>query len=137
MYALISSLSETLIAQVVECQFARDVWLPLETSFASVSQVRVVQTQLQLVSLKKGLNSIFSYHRRAKTLANTMATTGHPFPPSEFVPYLLASLGIEYDAIVSSVITHLDLISLDKLLGHLLTHEARLLCHSNLTLFHT
>lgn len=60
-----------------------------------------------------------------------MAAAGRPLPPSEIVPYLLVGLNIEYDAIVSSVTTHLDPISLEELLGLFLTHEAHLLRHSN------
>lgn len=64
-----------------------------------------------------------------------MVAVGRPLPPSEFVPYLLDGLGIEYDAIVSSVTTCLDPISLEELLGHLLAHEACLLHHSDSALF--
>lgn len=53
-----------------------------------------------------------------------MAIAGRPPPPSEFVLYLLVSLGVEYDAIVSSVTTSLDPISPKEFLDHLLAHEA-------------
>lgn len=136
MSVLISSLSEPLIAQVVGCQIAHDVWLSFESSCTSVSQVHVIQTQLQLASFKKGSDSISNYFRRAKILADTMAIVRRPLPPFEFVPYLPTDLGIEYDAIVSSVTTRMDPISLEELLGHLLAHEARLLPQFDATLFH-
>lgn len=55
----------------------------------------------------------------------------------KFVPYLLASLGTEYKAIVSSITTRLDPISPEELLGHLLAHEDQLHRHSNAALLHT
>lgn len=66
-----------------------------------------------------------------------MAIARRPLPPSKFVLYLLAGLGIEYDAIVSFATTCLDHISYKELLGHLLAHEAQLFQHSNVALFHT
>lgn len=62
-----------------------------------------------------------------------MAITGRPLPLAEFVPYLLAMLGPDYNALVSFVTTRLEPISPKELLGHLLTHEARLLHHSDMS----
>lgn len=137
MSGLISSLLKPLIAQVVDCQSSREVWLSLESSFVLVSQARVIQTQLQLALLKKWTNSNFNYYRCAKTLDDIMAIARRPLPPFKFVSYLLAGLGIEYDAIVSFVTTCLDPISYEELLGHLLAHKAQLFQHSNAALFHT
>ncbi|KAA8539104.1 hypothetical protein F0562_025796 [Nyssa sinensis] len=136
MSALISSLSESIIAEVVGCRSARDVWLSLAKTYASTSQARVVQTQLQLASLNKGSDSISVYYRRAKSLADSMAAAGRPLPSSEFVPYLLAGLGPDYDPLVSSVTTRIEPIGTEELLGHLLSHEARLHHHAtNASLF--
>lgn len=41
-----------------------------------------------------------------------MAAAGHPLPLAKFVPYLLASIGIEYDGFVTLVATRLEPISL-------------------------
>ena len=92
MSAFISSLSESTIAQVIGCASAREVWLSLASTYVSSSQAQLVQTQLQLASLKKGTDSISVYFQHAKLLANTMAATGHSLPSSEFGPYLLAGL---------------------------------------------
>lgn len=81
--------------------------------YVSVSQARLIQTQLKLASLKKGADSISMYFCRAKTLDDTLAATGRSLPHAEFIPYLLARL------------------------GHLLAHEARMLHHSNTNIFST
>ncbi|KAA8521614.1 hypothetical protein F0562_012287 [Nyssa sinensis] len=129
-FALISSLSESIIAEVIGCRSARDVWLSLEKTYASTSQARVVQTQLQLASLNKGSDSISAYYRRVKSFTNTIGAAGRPLPSSEFVPYLLAGLGPDYEPLVSSVTTRIEPIGTDELLGHLLSHEARLHHHA-------
>lgn len=53
-----------------------------------------------------------------------MFVVRRPLPSAEFVPYLLAGLGLDYNALVASVTTRIDPISIEALLGHLLTHEA-------------
>lgn len=52
-----------------------------------------------------------------------MVAASRPLPDFEFIPYLLARLGSDYDAFVSSV-SWLDPIPTTQLLGHLLAHEA-------------
>ncbi|KAA8519335.1 hypothetical protein F0562_013591 [Nyssa sinensis] len=65
-----------------------------------------------------------------------MAAAGRPLPSSKFVPYLLAGLGPDYDPLVLSVTTRIEPIGTDELLGHLLSHEARLQHHAtNASLF--
>lgn len=66
-----------------------------------------------------------------------MAAAGRPLPLAEFVPYLLAGLGPDYDGFVTSVTTQLILISPKEILGHLLAHEARLLHLSEISSFPT
>lgn len=124
MSALISFLSESIIEQVIGCSSTRQIWLSLESTYASASQARLIQTQLQLASLKKGPDSIQVYYQRAKILADTMAAAGRPLPSTDFIPYLLAGLGPDYDVLVTTVTARMDPISTEAPLGHLLAHEA-------------
>lgn len=59
-----------------------------------------------------------------------MAAAGRSFPDVKFVPYLLDSLGTKYDALISSIATHLEPIPSIELLSHLLAHEACMHHHS-------
>ena len=65
MSALISSLSENLLAHVFGLKTSREVWVTLEKMFASQSKARVLQNRLQLTSLKKGALSIADYFQKA------------------------------------------------------------------------
>lgn len=99
--ALIFSLTEPLIAQVVGCLTARDVWFSLKSLFQSQSQACLVQLQYQLANLKKGSD----YFCKLKNLRDTLAITGKVLSSSELVTYLLAGLGPDYDSFVTSVTT--------------------------------
>jgi hypothetical protein len=93
---------------------------------AAQSQARVVQSRYQLATLKKGASSIFKYFQNAQTIAHTLAAVATPLQDSWFVSYVLARLGLEYDALITSITTCIDLVSLEDLYGHLLTHGKRL-----------
>ncbi|KAF5459452.1 hypothetical protein F2P56_023396 [Juglans regia] len=125
------------MAQVVGCSSARVVWLSLESTYSSISQARVIQTQLQLASLKNGANTISTYFHKAKGLSDIMVVAGRPLSHEDFLPYLIAGLGPDYRGLVTFVTTRLVPISLEELLRHLLAHEARLLHHYEISTFPT
>lgn len=85
-----------------------------------------MQLFYQLATLKKGSDSIFEYFRKAKTLIDTLATSGKIFSQSEFVMFFLSGLGSEFDSFVSSATTLADLLSSEQLFALLLTYEAHL-----------
>ncbi|KAB1213363.1 Retrovirus-related Pol polyprotein from transposon TNT 1-94 [Morella rubra] len=124
--ALISSLSENIIAQVIGLPTSRSIWLALESLFASRTQARLGQLHFQLATLKKGFENITDYFCKTKLLADTMAAAGKPLSAPKFNSYLLAGLGTEFDSLVTSVTTRLDPPSSEELYSHLITHEARL-----------
>uniref|UniRef100_A0A2N9GZ53 Reverse transcriptase Ty1/copia-type domain-containing protein n=1 Tax=Fagus sylvatica TaxID=28930 RepID=A0A2N9GZ53_FAGSY len=124
--ALISSLSETILAHVVKCNSSRDVWLALERMFTSHSRARIMQIHYQLATLRKGDSPIADYFHRFTNLADTLAAVDHPLNDIELISFLLAGLGSDYDSFVTSVNTRVEPLSLEDLYGHLLAHELRL-----------
>uniref|UniRef100_A0A2N9ESZ2 Reverse transcriptase Ty1/copia-type domain-containing protein n=1 Tax=Fagus sylvatica TaxID=28930 RepID=A0A2N9ESZ2_FAGSY len=94
--AFISSLSEKILTYVVKCTTSREVWTTLERMFTAQSRARSMSLHYQLATLRKALS------------------------------FLLAGLGSDYDALVTSVSTQLTPIALEDLYGHLLSHELRL-----------
>jgi hypothetical protein len=120
--AVVSTLSEVVLAHVVGLKTSRDVWTTLEKIFASESKARIMQTRYQLATLKKGASSIVDYFQKAQTLAHTLAAIDEPLKESEVVFYILAGLSTDYDPLVTSITTRIDPISLEDLYGHLLTH---------------
>ncbi|XP_012840817.1 PREDICTED: uncharacterized protein LOC105961120 [Erythranthe guttata] len=126
MSILISSLSESVIAHILDATTSREVWTILETLFAASSQANIMQTLFQLSTLKKGSDSISVYYRRAKLLMDSLAMAGKVISPSEFVVFLLAGLGQDYDSIVTSITTRADSLSPAQVYAHLLNHESRI-----------
>jgi hypothetical protein len=123
MHALISSLSENILAHIVKCSTSSEVWLTLERMFTSQSRASTMQIHYQLATLKKGDSSIADYFHRFTGLADTFAAIDHPLNDFELVSFLLASLGSEFDSFVTLVNTRVDPLSLEDLYGHLLAHE--------------
>jgi hypothetical protein len=124
--ALISSLSEKVIAHVVRCTTSRDLWATLERMFTAQSQARLMQIHYQLSTLRKGSTSISDFFHTFTGLADTLAAIDQPLPEFQLVSFLLAGLGPEYDSFVTSVQQRTEPITLDYLYGHLLNHEIRL-----------
>lgn len=53
-----SSLSNSIFTHVLECSTSRDVWITLHSLFSDQTNAYLMQTHIQLATLKKGSNSI-------------------------------------------------------------------------------
>ena len=121
--ALISSLTESLIAQVVGYFTSCEVWTALERLFASHSHAHIMQTHFQLATLKKGGSSMTDYFQKFKSLSNTLVAAGQPLNEFESVFFVLVGLGTNFDSIVTTISTRGGMIPLEDLYSHLLIHE--------------
>ena len=124
--ALISSISETILAYVVKYATSHDVWTTLERMFIAQSHTRSMSIHYQLATLRKGDSSISDYFHRFTHLTDTLAAINQPLPLHESLSFLLASLESDYDSLVTSVQTQINPIALEDLYGHLLSHELQL-----------
>jgi hypothetical protein len=124
--ALISSLSENILAYVVKCTTSRDVWLTLERMFTAHSRACTMTIQYQLSTLKKGDSSIADYFHKFTGLMDTLAAINQPLTEEEQISFLLAGLGSEYESFITTVHMRTDLLSVESLYGHLLSHELRM-----------
>ncbi|KAJ0981423.1 hypothetical protein J5N97_009678 [Dioscorea zingiberensis] len=123
--ALLSSLSEEILGQVLFLSTSAEVWEALGRMFSSGSKARVMQIRMQLANVKKGDLSITDYFNRVKSLADTLSSIGLPLRDDEVVSYMLAGLGEEYDSLVTSVTTRIEPFSLTELYAHMLSFEMR------------
>uniref|UniRef100_A0A2N9F913 Uncharacterized protein n=1 Tax=Fagus sylvatica TaxID=28930 RepID=A0A2N9F913_FAGSY len=124
--ALISSLSENILAYVVKCTTSRDVWLTLERMFTAHSRARTMTIRYQLSTLKKGDSSIADYFHKFTGLVDTLAAINQPLTEEEQISFLLAGLGSEYESFITTVHMRTELLSVETLYGHLLSHELRM-----------
>jgi hypothetical protein len=88
-----------------------------------------MQVHYQLATLKKGSSSIADYYHTFQTLCDAFVVIGQPLNGFEKVSFLLAGLGSDFDPFVTSVTTKAEPLFVDKIYGHLLSHEMRLEQH--------
>ncbi|KAK1612101.1 hypothetical protein QYE76_035774 [Lolium multiflorum] len=65
-----------------------------------------------------------SYFKLKKTLADTLASIGHPLHADEVVAYILSGLGSEYESLVAALNVKPDL-TLDDVYAYMLGYENR------------
>lgn len=105
MVVLTSSLTEPILAQVIECTSAYQIWNLLRDLFAARSSANVGHTRLQLASLKKGEESITDYYTKAKNLISMLHSARQTISDPEFIVHLVAGLGSDYESLVTSLTT--------------------------------
>ncbi|KAK1601132.1 hypothetical protein QYE76_007893 [Lolium multiflorum] len=118
-----ATVTEEVLASIMGAPTAHDVWMILEGMFSSRSRVRVIQIRTQLTAAKKKGTPAVDYFRQMKHLADTLAAIGQPLHEEETISYILAGLGPDYDALVTSLTTRNDDITLDEIYSHLLAFE--------------
>ncbi|KAF5463307.1 hypothetical protein F2P56_019229 [Juglans regia] len=129
--ALNSTLSESVLNQVLECKTAQQVWQTLQNLFTAQSSAHIMHTHFQLATLKKGSESITEYYNKAKSLAATLGAASHTPSDQEFTIYLLAGLGSDYESLVTSLTTRPNPLTPHQIYSFLLNHESRLSHQTN------
>jgi len=124
--ALVSSLSENILAQMVSLSTSREVWVALERMFSFHSFARAIQTRQFLASTKKGNLSISDYFQKIRSFSDNLAANRQPLQNHEFTIYLLGGLDTSYDTIVTSISTQIDKMTSEDMFNHLLAFELRL-----------
>jgi hypothetical protein len=76
--ALISLLTENILAYVVKCTTSREVWLTLERMFTAHSRACTMNIHYQLSTLRKGDSSIADYFHKFTSLVDTLAAIDQP-----------------------------------------------------------
>lgn len=76
MAILTSSLFENVLAQVTDYDSSIAIWTVLQDTFAARSSAHVMQTRLQLVTLKKGFETISEYYNKARARFSTLLVAG-------------------------------------------------------------
>ncbi|GAV68770.1 UBN2 domain-containing protein, partial [Cephalotus follicularis] len=122
---ILSSLTESVHAQVVGLTTSRTVWSALVAAFASPSQACVMYLCLDLHNVSKGADSMAVYLEKVKSISDALALASTPVSYEDLIIYILGGLGDEYRAFVTSISTRGTSITLADLHGLLLTEEIR------------
>jgi hypothetical protein len=112
---LLTSVSRDVLVQIAALPLAEEVWKHIESSFASQSRARVINTKIALATTQKGSSTIAEYTTKMKSLADDMATAGKKLDDEELISYILTGLDFEYNGVVSSIAARVEPINLGEL----------------------
>ncbi|KAJ3686759.1 hypothetical protein LUZ61_015923 [Rhynchospora tenuis] len=98
-----SSLSESILSQVVSCETSRELWTSLQQSFASASRARVIDLKRQLQHATRGSSTCTEYLAKMRQLADELAFIGSPIPTEELINNIISGLGSEYNPFFASI----------------------------------
>jgi hypothetical protein len=105
---------------------AAKVWKHLDTSFASQSHARAINTHMTLATTQKGSSTIAEYIAKMKSLADEMASAGKKLDDEKLTSYILSGPDAKYNSLVSSIAAWVEPITFGELYSQLLTFENRL-----------
>lgn len=120
---LISSLREDLIPLVIDAVTSRDLWVILETAYASPSTARVLNLKLSLQELRQNDDSIADFLYKAKGIADQLNAAGCPVSRSDFSVTIYRGLRSEFHNVVAVLTDRVVPPSFEELLGRLQSDE--------------
>lgn len=123
---LLGSMNEEILAQMIECSSAKEIWDSLERLYSNTNTTKIMQSKGDLQNLKKGGMSIKDYTTKVKNLVNALNAVGCTVTMQEHIVYILYGLGTEYDSIVSVISAKSKPKPLQEVYALLLTHENRI-----------
>ncbi|KAJ0961773.1 hypothetical protein J5N97_029601 [Dioscorea zingiberensis] len=91
--ALLASLSEEILSQVLFLTTSHKVWSSLKQSFTSRSRARIMQLKIQLSTVQKKEILVLDYFHKVKHLSGTLATIGQPLQDDESLHTSWLALG--------------------------------------------
>ncbi|KAJ1685430.1 hypothetical protein LUZ63_016820 [Rhynchospora breviuscula] len=122
-----TSLSESVLAQVVSCSTTFDLWRHLTQSFSASSRARLTELKTRLQTATKGGSSCSEFLQQIRATADELTFVGSPVTDQDLVLTVLRGLGTEYNAFVVAVNTRAEPISFVEVQSLLLSHESLLL----------
>lgn len=132
MNALYCSLTADEFNRVSSCVTAQEIWQTLETTHEGTSQVKEAKLEMLISKYEnfemKSSESIPEMFTRFTDIVNKAKALGRDFNKDDLIRKILRSLPSEWDPKVTAIEESHDLskMSLDHLVGNLITHETRL-----------
>lgn len=122
-----SSLSETLLGQVVSCTTSSALWTNLQQSFSATSRARLTELWRALQTTVKGRSTCTEYLNKMRAIADELSFIGSPVSDEDLVIYVLTGLGSEFNAVVAAATSSRhETLSFSELQGMLFNFESLL-----------
>lgn len=117
-----SSLSDTILGQVVSCDTSADLWKALQQSFSATSRARLSQLRRSFQTTTKGGLTCVEYCQKLRAIADELAFVGFPVSDDDLVLQVLGGLGSDFNSFVVAANTK-DHLSFSELQAMLQSHE--------------
>src|SRR5436305_2077511 len=111
---------------MVGLETTHDVWKTLEINFSSQTRARKMQNKLELQNLKKGSSSMKDYLNKVKACCDALAAAGHRLSEEDQIMHILGGLNSDYNPVMVSVTSKIDVYTLKDVCALLLSYEGRL-----------
>jgi gag-polypeptide of LTR copia-type len=89
---LLSSISESVVSQVIHCTTSSELWHELTVHFSSQSLVSVMDLKMQIHSLQKGHLSMQAYFDQKRSLVDRLRMIGCPVSDADLQLFILMDL---------------------------------------------
>ena len=126
MSCICSSMSETMITQIVRFDTTADIWSALQQIFAASAMSRITKLRTKLRLTKKEGLIAMEYIQCFTFVCNNLATIGEPVSWKDYLIYFFGGLAKEYNSFVTSINNRPDQLSVEEIHSQLLSYEYRL-----------
>lgn len=122
---LLSNLGRQILAQVSTKVTTATTWAAIEEIAASQSHAWLISTRMAVATTSNGMSSISEYFTKMKGLAYDMASMRRRLEDDELISYILTSLDLEFEPVVSAVTGRVEPISVGELYAQLVSFKQR------------
>ncbi|KAM0982243.1 hypothetical protein ACFX2A_015487 [Malus domestica] len=120
---LLATLGDEAVEYVVGCKTAHEAWMNLQDRYATVSRARVNHLKTELLTIKKGSDSVEKYMLRLKALKDQLLAAGEVVSENDLIVAALAGLPAEFNMIRTVIVARETPISLKEFRAQLLAAE--------------
>ena len=121
-----STLTPSILALIMGCHSAMEVWRVLENCFSSISRSHIMNLKGELDNIKKGTDSVDLYLQKIKIARDKLMAVGVILDDEELLHIALKGLPKDYNAFRSAIRTRSKQLSFNELTTLLNTEEESL-----------
>ena len=115
-----------ILTQVASLDTSAKVWAAITNMFSTQLRAWLTNLRIVLTNSQKGSMTTVAYFTKMKKLADDLASARKPLEDEELVSYLLVGLDIDYNPLVSSIVTRSETISVSDLYSQMESYDNRL-----------